>query len=201
MFEWLSAREPILIYTFLFFSAFFESLFPPYPSDAFVLVFAFIASQGYFSPYLVFACTVIGSITGIMMIYFVGKSKGDALIQLFSKSFLGKVFPVRMIERAKQKFSKRGDIIIFLNRFLPGMRAPICFAAGIVRIDSKKVFLYSFMSVLIWNIFLVMVGFYIGATWQEASHFLKNYNIIVTLIMIVILAVFTIFYFRKRRNI
>ena len=201
MLEWLSAREPIIVFLFLFFSALFESIFPPYPSDAFVLVFAFIAGQGYFNPYLIYLFTVLGSISGIMLIYLIGKSKGDALIRLFSRSFLAKIFPAKLIDKAKQKFSKRGDLIILLNRFLPGMRAPICFTAGIVNIDGKKVFAYSLISVILWNVFLVMVGFYVGATWQEASKFLRDYNIIVTLIIILILVFFTIIYFRKRQKI
>ena len=106
-----------------------------------------------------------------------------------------------MIEKAKKKFAKHGDFIVFLNRFLPGMRAPICFAAGVVKINSKKFFSYSFVSVLIWNLFLVMVGFYVGSTWDEASKFLKNYSIIVTLILIPLLIVFAIIYFRKRKKI
>jgi membrane protein DedA with SNARE-associated domain len=198
MFEWLSTRDPALVYLFLFISALFESIFPPYPSDAFVLVFSFIAGQGYFNPYLVYIFTVVGSIAGIMVIYSLGKLKGDALIQLLSKSFLGRIFPMAMIEKAKNKFSKRGNMILLINRFLPGMRAPICFAAGIVKINSRKVFLYSSVSVLLWNVFLVTAGFYVGSTWNEASQFLKNYNIIVIIILIAILIIFTVIYFRKR---
>ena len=198
MFEWLSARDPILVYIFLYCNALFESIFPPYPSDAFILVFAFLAGQGHFSPYFIYLFTILGSISGIMIIYHIGRSKGDVLIQFLAKSFLGKIFPIKLIERAKQKFTKRGDLIILLNRFLPGMRAPICFAAGIVNINSKRVFSYSLISVLIWNLFLVIVGFYVGTTWQEASKFLRNYNVVVTLILIVILIIFTIIYFRKR---
>lgn len=200
MFEWLSSREPLLVYTFLIFNALFESLFPPYPSDAFVLVFAFIAGQGHYSPYVVFTCTVVGSIAGIMIIYTIGKNRGNELVQFFSKSFLGKFFPLRLIERAKQKFTKRGDFIIILNRFLPGMRAPICFAAGLVKIESKTVFLYSSISVIIWNLFLVVVGFSVGASWQEASDFLKDYNVIVVCILIVMLIIFTMLYFTKRKR-
>ncbi|KPJ74243.1 hypothetical protein AMJ52_01335 [candidate division TA06 bacterium DG_78] len=200
MFEWLSSREPLLVYTFLLFNALFESLFPPYPSDAFVLVFAFIAGQGHYSPYVVFTCTVVGSIAGIMIIYTIGKNRGNELVQFFSKSFLGKFFPLRLIERAKQKFTKRGDFIIILNRFLPGMRAPICFAAGLVKIKSKTVFLYSFISVIIWNLFLVIVGFSVGASWQEASHFLREYNVIVLCILIAMLVIFTLLYFTKRKR-
>jgi len=201
MFEWLSARDPIVVYTFLFFNAFFESLFPPYPSDAFVLVLAFVAGKGYFNPYVVYTCTVLGSIAGIMALYFIGRRIGNRVIQFLSRSFLGRFIPVRLIEKANHKLARRGDLIILLNRFLPGMRAPICFAAGMAHINSKKVFFYSFVSVLLWNIFLVMVGFYVGATWQEASHFLRNYNIIVTLVLIVVLIIFVIVYFRRKARI
>jgi membrane protein DedA with SNARE-associated domain len=188
------------VYTFLVVNALFESLFPPYPSDAFVLVFAFLSGQGYYSPYVVFICTVVGSIAGIMIIYTIGKKRGGELVQFFSTSFLGKLFPLHLIERAKKKFSKRGDFIIILNRFLPGMRAPICFVAGLVHIESKKVFLYSLISVIIWNIFLVVVGFSVGASWQEASDFMKDYNVIVLCILIVMLFIFTLLYFTKRKH-
>lgn len=200
MFEWLAGRAPILVYLFLVFNSCFESLFPPYPSDAFVLVFAFLAGQGYFNPYLLYLFVVIGALAGIMILYHVGKTRGDALIEFLAKTFLGRIFPLKMIEKAKTYFVKRGDLIVLLNRFLPGMRAPLCFAAGIVKINEKRFFWYSLISVLVWNFFLVMVGFYVGSTWDEAANFLKNYNIIVGLVLIAFLAIFTIVYFRKRKK-
>jgi membrane protein DedA with SNARE-associated domain len=200
MFEWLSGRAPILVYLFLLFNSCFESLFPPYPSDAFVLVFSFLAGQGHFNVYLMYLFIVVGALTGIMILYHIGEKKGDALLDLMTRSFLGRLFPVKMIERAKTSFLKRGDLIVLFNRFLPGMRAPLCFAAGIVRIDKKKFFWYSLISVLLWNLFLVIIGFYAGSTWAEAANFLKQYNIIVAVILIVLLVIFTVIYFRKRKE-
>lgn len=201
MFEWISTRGLVLVYVFLFFNSLFESVFPPYPSDAFVLVFAFLAGQGHYDPYILYGLTAAGSISGIMIIYYVGRKYGGSVLEFFSRSFLGRLFPVRMIEKSKKKFNQRGDLIVLLNRFLPGMRAPICFAAGIVGIKVPKVFLFSLISVLIWNAFLVTVGFYVGATWDEASRFLRNYTIIAGLILIATLILLTIFYFKKRRNL
>jgi len=200
MFEWICGRSLVLVYFFLFFNALFESVFPPYPSDAFVLVFSFLAGQGYYNPCALYFLTVAGSISGIMIIYYIGREYGDGVLGFFSRSFLGRFFPLRMIQRAKRKFSERGDLIVFLNRFLPGMRAPICFAAGLVGIRVPKVFSYSLISVMIWNAFLISAGFYVGVTWDEASRFLRNYTIIAGLILIAILLVLTIIYFRKRRD-
>jgi len=200
MLDWVTGQSLIMVYLFLFFNAMFESVFPPYPSDAFILVFSFLAGQGHYDPYVLYLLTICGSITGILGIYYMGRKYGDGLLDLFSRSFLGRIFPVRMIQRAKKRFSQRGDLILLLNRFLPGMRAPICFAAGIVKIRSPKVFFYSLMSVMVWNLFLIMAGFYVGATWDEASRFLRNYTILAGVILLVILLVLTIMYFRKRRN-
>lgn len=200
MFEWISKQSTVLIYLFLFANGLIESVFPPYPSDAFVLVFSFLAGRGLYDPYALYFLTCAGSISGIMLIYYLGRSHGDGLLQLFSQSFLGRVFPVRMIERAKTKFSERGDLIVLLNRFLPGMRAPICFAAGMVGIKMVKVFSYSLISVLVWNLFLILVGFYVGVTWDDASRFLRNYTIVAGLIIIGILVVLTIVFFVKRKG-
>jgi membrane protein DedA with SNARE-associated domain len=200
VFTWLSTREPVFVYIFLFFNACFESLFPPYPSDAFVLVFAFLAGQGNYHTVLVYTCTVTGSISGIMLLYLIAKNRGDMIVNVLERTFLGKIFPLSMIERAKSWFARRGDTLILFNRFLPGMRAPICFAAGIARIAGIKVFAHSLVSVIAWNFFLVAAGFYAGSTWTEATLFLKKYNIAITIVLVPILVIACILFLKKRRK-
>lgn len=200
VFDWLAVRDPVLVYAFLLFNACFESLFPPYPSDAFVLVFAFLAGQGNFNPFFVFVCTMVGSVAGMMILYSIGQRHGDMVIELISHTFLGRIFPVTMIERAKARLCQRGDMVSILNRFLPGMRAPLCFASGIVGLPGIKFFILSLVSVVLWNVFLVAAGFYVGSTWDEASAFLKEYSLIAYVILIALFAALTIIYFWKRRT-
>ncbi len=199
--EWLSIQSPIIVYIFLIFNAMVESIFPPYPSDLFVAVIAFSAGQGHFSYYVVYGTTCAGSIAGIMIVYAVAKYRGDAVIQFLSRSFLKKLIPFAMIERAKKKFAAHGDIVMLVNRFLPGMRAPLCFAAGIARVETKKMFFYSLVSVLAWNFFLVMISYHIGSSWDEASTFLRNYNILAALVIVILAIILSFVYFRKRKGI
>ena len=198
MFEWISRQGLLLVYVFLFFNAMFESVFPPYPSDAFVLVFSFLAGRGYYNPYLLYALTVLGSITGIMLLYVIGKKHGDGLLAFISRSFLRRIFPVRLVERARKRFRERGDLILILSRFLPGMRAPISFAAGMSGIERVKFLIYSAISVLVWNAFLITAGFYVGASWDEASLFLRNYMVIAALILAAVVVFLAVIYYRKR---
>jgi membrane protein DedA with SNARE-associated domain len=197
MFEWISRQGLFYIYLFLFLNAMFESIFPPYPSDAFVLVFSFLAGRGYYDAYLVYSLTVVGSIVGIMLIYHIGMRYGDGLLLFISRSFLRRIFPVRLVDRARKKFRERGDLILLLNRFIPGMRAPIGFAAGMSGVKRSKFFIYIAISVIVWNAFLITVGFYVGASWDEASLFLRNYTVIAALILVVVLIVLTLVYYKK----
>lgn len=199
VFDWITARDPLIVYLFLVFSACVESLFPPYPSDAVVLIFAYLAGRGSFNVYIVYVCTVVGSITGIMILYWLGKTKGSRLIGLLTSSWIGRIFPLKMIERAQRVFSQRGTFVVFLNRFLPGMRAPICFAAGMAGVRNATFFWLVSMSVMLWNVFLVSVGFYVGTSWQEAARFLKQYNLIVTAALVPLIAFLIIEYIRKRK--
>jgi membrane protein DedA with SNARE-associated domain len=191
MFEWLVTRDPTVVYLFLLLSSFLESIIPPYPSDIFVLLFSFAASQGNFNPYFVYLFTVLGSSAGIMFIYYIGRTKGDSLMRLLSRSILGRVISRRFVEQAKRKYERSGTLIILLNRFLPGMRAPLGFAAGLIRINVPKVFFLSTISICLWNFFLVILGYYVGVTWQDATRFLRNYTTAVVLALLGIMFVFS----------
>ncbi|KPK73163.1 hypothetical protein AMJ87_02540 [candidate division WOR_3 bacterium SM23_60] len=200
MLEWLSTQNPIVVYVFLIFNAIVESIFPPYPSDAFVAVIAFSAGQGYFNPYVVYVMTCAGSVAGMMILYAVAKCRGDVIIRLVSRSFLKKLIPLAMIERAKKKFATRGDIIMIMNRFLPGMRAALCFAAGIAGVRIRKMFFYSLVSVCAWNLFLILISYHIGSSWEEASTFLRSYNTIVIVVLMVLLGIASFAYFKRRKK-
>jgi membrane protein DedA with SNARE-associated domain len=53
MLEWLNSQGKIVAYLFLLTCALLESLVPPFPSDIFVLLFAFLAGQGRFDLILI----------------------------------------------------------------------------------------------------------------------------------------------------
>lgn len=192
IFGWLAGRSPLLVYGFLFFNAALESIFPPYPSDGIVLVIAFAAGGGGFNPYLVYLFTVLGSFAGVMAIYWLGRHRGRSLV------LLTRVFSPKHIDQTEQVFHRWGDAIVLLNRFLPGLRAPICFVAGMSRVRPVKMALYSAASIAVWNAILIPIGYAVGSNWQRASQFLKHYNIAAWLVILVPLLVFLGVYLLKK---
>jgi membrane protein DedA with SNARE-associated domain len=200
MIEWLTHQPLYLVYSFLFLNAAVESPFPPYPTDIFVLLFAFLSGQGAYDPYLVYALSAAGSVAGIMILYYLAREKGDAVVRLVSRTFLRHILLPSVMERIKRKFLDHGDLFILLNRFLPGMRAPICFTAGLVRKPAGKVFAYSLVSVLAWDLILVLAGFRLGRSWDSASQFLRRYNLLALAVIAAFLTIFSILYFFRKKS-
>lgn len=200
MIEWLTRQPLYLVYGFLFLNAAVESPFPPYPTDIFVLLFAFLSGQGAYDPCLVYALSAAGSITGIMLLYCLAREKGDAVVRFISRTFLRRILSLSRMERVKQKFLDHGDLFLLFNRFLPGMRAPICFTAGLARKPARKVFIYSLVSVLAWDLILVLAGFRLGKSWASASQFLRRYNLLALAVVAVMLTAFSILIFARRKR-
>ena len=199
MIEWLTGQGKIVAYLFVLACALLESVVPPFPSDLFVLLFAFLAGQGRFDVILIYLAAVAGSICGIMVLYTVGMSYGETVLRFLSRGSLARLVPVDMIARARVKFAQKGDWLLLLNRFLPGARAVIGFTAGLTRLKSGRVFYLSLASAAAWNLFLIIAGFYVGKTWDQASSFLRNYSISAVVIVVLLLMIITAVYFRKRK--
>lgn len=94
------------------------------------------------------------------------------------------------IEKVKQWFSKYGYKIILFNRFLSGLRSVVALTAGISNLNFKKVFLFALISIVLWNGLLVYLGYMLGEKWGILIKYIKEYNFIVLVIIILIFAVY-----------
>ncbi len=82
--------------------------------------------------------------------------------------------------------------MLLFNRFLSGARSVISLFAGITSMNTVRVAIYSFISCLVWNMFLVFAGCKVGENWGSVSEFLKKYNAVVMFVLAVLLVVFLI---------
>ena len=200
MLDWLSQRPALVVYGFIVASAGLESLFPPYPADIFVLLIAFLAGRGKFDPRLVYLAAIFGSVAGIMTLYALAAAYGAALIDRASRTILRLLLPPRVVERVRAKFLKHGTLFILFHRFMPGMRAPIIFTAGLSHKRPVVVFALGLVSVALWNLFLVAAAFRVGQTWDSASAFLRRYNYIALAVLAVLLTAGSIYYFLRQKR-
>lgn len=193
----IATFPPFWIYITLFFFAFVENVFPPSPSDVLLVVGGTLIGTGAISFILALAFATLGSITGFMLMFYIGSTVDKKVIH--SGRF--KHIPVDSIDKVEKWFRKYGYFIIVANRFMPGTRAVISFFAGISNLEPKKTTLLCFVSALVWNAIMLYLGFIFGNNVSKVDEYLTTYtNIVIAVTVIVILFFIVRLFFRKRRT-
>ncbi len=150
----------------VFVLSFLETLFAPLPSEI-VLPFAgYIAWKNNDVLFLFISIIVgaIGNTIGSIPLYYLG-FLGRNFVEKYGKYFF---INKKRLNFAEKWFEKNKFLTVFLFRFVPGMRSLISIPAGLFRLKIKDYMILTFLGFLIWNSFLVSLGYVLGNYWQES---------------------------------
>ncbi len=195
--DFISALSPFWIYVALFFFAFIENVFPPSPSDLVVLVGGSLISTHslHFIPTLMI--TTIGSVLGFMMLFVIGTQLDKKVVRAKKIKFISG----EALDKAEKWFLKYGYLIILGNRFMPGTRSVISFFAGLSELDFKKTAVLAAVSAFVWNSVIIYLGFIFGKNIHIVDKYLSTYSnavLILTLVIVLVLIIKSIFFKRKK---
>jgi membrane protein DedA with SNARE-associated domain len=174
--EWIAATAVTLIkasaYPGIFILMTMESMFFPVPSEA-VLPFAgFLLADGTLTwPGVIFFAT-LGSLVGSIVSYFIGYYAGDAFVDKFGKYFL---LNKKHLDLSHRFFEKRGQVTIFVARFVPVVRHFISIPAGAGKMNFLKFTIYTVIGAGMWNTILTFLGFKLKQNWDKVmaySHYI-----------------------------
>ncbi len=180
-------------YVFLFFSSFAENIFPPMPGDTFVVLGAFLVGRGQMAFLYAYLSTLAGSICGFMVCYAIGRRWGRQWFQ----GRRGRLFSQEHLGRVEIWFARYGNWVLVFNRFLSGFRAVVSFFAGMAGMNVRIVFLFAFVSILLWNGMLMGLGLWVGQNWTVVLH--EYQRIVFLLIVVLILGWWLKGYISKRK--
>ncbi|MDD3178535.1 MAG: DedA family protein [Candidatus ainarchaeum sp.] len=182
-------------YFSIFFLMLIESSFIPFPSELIMIPAGYLAFKGNLNIFLVIFFGILGSIIGALINYFIGKFLGIHFI-LKKKKFLFINF--KTLNKSEIFFRKYGNITTFIGRLIPAVRQYISVPAGIFKMNISKFILYTFFGSFIWNVFLVILGFFIGES--ISASIINIYNLVILIVLgIVILFVFIFYIFKNKR--
>jgi membrane protein DedA with SNARE-associated domain len=165
---------PPVIYGLLFVGCVLESFFPPWPADLVALYAGFLAGRGLLDATGVFVVAIGGTQVGVMAAFWLARRWGRALLG----GRLGHHLPVARLARLEAWFARYGAPAIAISRFFPGVRALVTPAAALAGFSPWKVGLYSGLSVLVWNVAVVGLGFFAGNHLDFARQLLVRYNVV-----------------------
>lgn len=142
--------------------------------------------------------SLLGVIVGDGTMFMLGRLLGPKVKTL---PFLRRVFTDSVYKKMQEKIHKYGHWVLFVARFLPGLRAPIFMTAGI----SRKVPYWKFLlmdgtaaliSVPIW----VYAGYYFAHDLDDLVEWIKHSETVVIGSVAVLVAILSIYFFIKKRR-
>ncbi len=166
------ALPPLFLAVFVFASALIEYLFPPYWGDTFVLLGFFLAGQGAVAPVAVFAAAMAGSVLGSIAAYQLGSRYGLAVT--------GRLVPKHRRSAGSRRlpalFSRFGEKLLLVNRFLPVVRGVMLYAAGAMKLPIRPVVFYCTLSNLAFVSLLAWAGLWTAGSWPEIQAVFRQSN-------------------------
>lgn len=158
----------------------------PMPEDVILVtggVLAWLASD-------LETATVAGMIAdrGLLTMVAVGLAgilAGDSVIFLAGHHFGARVAdfkPLRRmitpekLEKVEKLMRRRGNVVVVVARFLPGIRAPTYFTAGHARLPYWEFLLFDGAAALISAPLWICLGFYFGSNIEEAAHLAARFS-------------------------
>jgi membrane protein DedA with SNARE-associated domain len=190
---WFVTLDKTFLYLAIFFFAYIENLLPPIPSDVLIVFAGYLAGVGTIDVIPVLIIAVVGSTTGFMTMFGIGRALGNRVIERGRLPLI----PIQSIHTAERWFRKWGYGLIVLNRFLSGTRAVIAFFAGLAALRFSLTIALCFVSSLLWNGILIYTGRELGENWQQIGEYFRQYRLLSTLFVTIFLVLLISFVILK----
>ena len=130
----------------------------PIPSEVIAPIAGYLAAKGVFNFYIAALAILAGNMVGVVIDYVIGYFIGKDVVYKHLH-----LFHIRkeQIDAFDVWFNRNGGFAVFISRMIPVLRGLISFPAGFARMPFKKFFLYSLVGSAIWDIVLMLFGFYL----------------------------------------
>lgn len=184
----IEQAPPLLVYITIFLASYIENIFPPIPGDTILIFGAYLVGRGNLPFSVALITTLFGSVLGFMTLYGVGLKFGRGVMYSKQQTW----FSPQSLKRVEQLFERWGYGVVLINRFMAGLRSVIGLFAGIGKLSVWKVIVLAFLSSLFWNGTLIWLGSSIGENWELIGTYLKRYNTVVSIVIVLVIGGFLV---------
>jgi membrane protein DedA with SNARE-associated domain len=171
----------------------------PVPEDVTLVTGGVIAGLGYADPHTMVAVGMAGVMVGDGLVFSAGRFYGERVSRW---PLVQRLLTPERMAKTQDAFEKYGRWVMFVARFLPGLRTPVFFTAGMSRRVSFATWflmdgLAALLSVPLW----VYLGYFGAQNWDWMWGVVRNFQFgILGLLGLGAVAIGVIWWVRKRRR-
>jgi Uncharacterized membrane-associated protein len=177
-----------------------ENIFPPIPSEVILTFGGYMTTYSSMNVWLVVLFATIGSVTGALVLYGVGRLLSAERLEKWLNGRIGHALHLKAedVEKAKGWFDRKGKTTVFFCRFIPIVRSLISIPAGMAKMHMGIFLVLTTVGTAIWNVVLVYLGSLAGKSYQKIAGYMGVYSQI-ALVLLIIICTAAFFVFIKKR--
>lgn len=156
----------------------------PVPDETLLTFSGYLISVHKLSLPLTLLTAASGSLTGITISYFLGRSLGLYLLINYGKYVF--VTPEKL-DKVHAWFAKRGKWTLFIGYYIPGVRHLTAYTAGASKLELPTFMLFAYTGGILWSLTFIILGYTFGAHWHRMVVRLQE-NIVIGSIAILAIA-------------
>ena len=147
---------------------------------------------------------IIGNLIGAFIMYFLGTSLLTLVRRVqkrgpkFFVNTLGEITSAESMDKTQSWFNKWGVIFVLFSRFSAGIRFFVSIIAGITRMNLILFTSFFTLGVILWNTLLLAGGYALGKQWHRILEWLRIYNFVVIIIIIIGIILFVLYKNRRK---
>lgn len=169
----------------------------PIPEDITLVSGGVISGLGYTNVHIMLVVSLFGVLLGDSTMYWLGRIYGTKILRFRP---IRRFLTLDRLRMVRSKFEQYGNRVLFVARFLPGLRAPIYMVAGITRrVSFIRFLLLDFFAAIISVPIWVYLGD-LGASNLDWLHEQIKKGQSIIYILIALLAIYLVWKWRKGRK-
>jgi membrane protein DedA with SNARE-associated domain len=146
----------------------------PVPEDVTLVTGGVIAGLGYANPHTMFAVGMAGVLVGDGIIFLLGRFYGQRIARM---PWFSRILTEERFAKAQNAFQRYGRWVMFVSRFLPGLRTPMFFSAGMSqRVSLPTWFVMDGAAALISVPIWVYLGYFGAQNWEWMFGILRQFQ-------------------------
>lgn len=169
----------------------------PIPEDLVLLTAGALSKRGITRWWIAAPICYVGVLLGDSALYLAARKLGNAALE--TRRFR-KLLPPHRRARLERLFERRGALVIFVGRHIPGVRAPTFALAGIHRYPYGKFLLWDALALCISGPLVFLLGYLFAGQLSQVKAKLSEVKHILFVAAVVIFAIWaSISFWRSRR--
>lgn len=166
------------------------------PSEVFLGFIGYLARTNQIDPVMGYSLTLLGSLTGNLISFYLGQKIGRPIFERYGKYLL--LTPERL-QQAEEKIKTLKRVAPFGVRFIPGLRNMGSLILGVFRAPAGAFMLLSTAGLAVYNAAFFLLGYILGERTDSFSRFIPSIVLIIVISGLCLVAI-TWYRFCKRKR-